>query len=105
MQRSDVVAIHDRAEGQSIKATRGVVLPKDRHAIAGFDTSRVLTLAHLVAREAPARSSAQQRTCFVNIPGTGLQFAATGAAFYRKARDAGRGRELPTEWFTEDVVP
>jgi ornithine cyclodeaminase/alanine dehydrogenase-like protein (mu-crystallin family) len=105
VQRSDVVAIHDRAEGQSIKATRGVVLPKDRHAIAGFDKSRVLTLAHLVAREAPARSSAQQRTCFVNLPGTGLQFAATGAAFYRKARDAGRGRELSTEWFTEDVVP
>ncbi len=105
VQHSDVVAVHDRSEGQSIKATRGVVLPKDRHAIAGFDTSRVPTLAELVAREAPARSSAQQITCFVNLPGTGLQFAAAGAAFYGKARDAGRGRELPTEWFTEDVVP
>jgi ornithine cyclodeaminase/alanine dehydrogenase-like protein (mu-crystallin family) len=105
VQRSDVVAIHDRAGGQSMKATRGVVLSKDRHAIAGFDTSRVPTLADLVARETPARSSAQQITCFVNLPGTGLQFAAAGAAFYRKARDAGRGRELPTEWFTEDVVP
>ncbi|MDB5921528.1 MAG: hypothetical protein JWN13_464, partial [Betaproteobacteria bacterium] len=31
--------------------------------------------------------------------------AAVGAAFYRKAREAGRGRELPTEWFTEDVLP
>jgi ornithine cyclodeaminase/alanine dehydrogenase-like protein (mu-crystallin family) len=35
----------------------------------------------------------------------GLQFAAAGAALYRQAREAGRGRELPTEWFTEDVVP
>jgi ornithine cyclodeaminase/alanine dehydrogenase-like protein (mu-crystallin family) len=105
VQSSDVVAIHDRSEGQSIKTTRGVVMPKDRHTIAGLDVSRVPTLADLVAREAPARSSPQQKTCFVNLPGTGLQFAAAGAAFYRKARDAGRGRELPTEWFTEDVVP
>jgi hypothetical protein len=31
--------------------------------------------------------------------------AAVGAAFYRKAREAGRGHELLTEWFTEDVLP
>ena len=41
----------------------------------------------------------------LNLTGIGLQFAAAGAALYRKAREAGRGRELPTEWFTEDVVP
>jgi hypothetical protein len=29
----------------------------------------------------------------------------SGAALYRKAREAGAGRELPAEWFTEDVFP
>ena len=86
-------------------ATRGAAVPKDRHVIAGLDVSRAPTLAQLVAGTAQGRTSAQQKTCFVNLPGTGLQFAAAGAAFYRKARAAGRGRELPTEWFTEDVVP
>ncbi|MGK0298379.1 MAG: hypothetical protein ACI9XC_002000, partial [Gammaproteobacteria bacterium] len=33
------------------------------------------------------------------------QFAAAGAAFYRKAKAAGRGHELPTEMFTQDVHP
>jgi hypothetical protein len=33
------------------------------------------------------------------------QFAAAGAAVYRKAKAQRRGRELPTEWFTEDVHP
>ena len=105
VKQSDVIAVHDRGVPASAAATRGVVLPKDRHAIAGLDVSRVPTLAQLVAGSARGRSTAQQKTCFVNLPGTGLQFAAAGAAFYRKARAAGRGREVPTEWFTEDVVP
>ncbi len=105
VQRSDLVAVHDRDARQSVAATRGVVMPKNRHAIPGFDFSRAPGLPELVAGMAPGRASPQQKTCFVNVPGTGLQFAATGAAFYKNARAAGRGRELPTEWFTEDVVP
>jgi hypothetical protein len=35
----------------------------------------------------------------------GYQFAAAGAVFYRKAKALGRGQELPTEWFTQDVHP
>ncbi|HET7701384.1 MAG TPA: ornithine cyclodeaminase family protein [Candidatus Limnocylindria bacterium] len=37
--------------------------------------------------------------------GLGIQFAAAGYAVYRAARDAGVGRELPTEWFTETAKP
>ena len=102
---ADLVAVHDRAVPANAAATRGAVVPKDRHVIAGLDVSRAPTLPQLVAGTAQGRTSAQQKTCFVNLPGTGLQFAAAGAAFYRKARAAGRGREVPTEWFTEDVVP
>jgi hypothetical protein len=35
----------------------------------------------------------------------GLQSAAAGAAVLRKARERGAGRELPDDWFTEDVHP
>ena len=105
VKRADVVAVHDRTVHENVKATRGVKLPPSRHAIPGFDISSAPSLAQLMAGQAPGRTSPEQKTCFVNLPGTGLQFAAVGAAFYRKAREAGRGRELPTEWFTEDVVP
>jgi hypothetical protein len=54
---------------------------------------------------AKGRTLPGEISCFLNLTGIGLQFAATGAALYRNARNAGRGRELPTEWFTEDVVP
>jgi len=30
-------------------------------------------------------------------------FAAVGGAVYRKAREQGLGRELPTEWFLQDI--
>jgi ornithine cyclodeaminase/alanine dehydrogenase-like protein (mu-crystallin family) len=63
------------------------------------------TLGELVAGIAKGRSSAEQKSCFLNLTGIGLQFAAAGAALYQKAREAGAGRELPGEWFTEDVIP
>jgi hypothetical protein len=38
---------------------------------------------------------------FLNNLGLGYQFAAAGYVLYNKAKDAGLGHELPTEWFTE----
>lgn len=107
VRRSDVIAIHDRTARATITTTRGVVMPKTRHAVAGVEdlTSTASTLGELVAGMAKGRTSSDQTTCFLNLTGIGLQFAAAGAALYRKAREAGRGRELTTEWFTEDVVP
>jgi ornithine cyclodeaminase/alanine dehydrogenase-like protein (mu-crystallin family) len=105
VKQSDIVVVHDRTVHESARFTRGVTVPTNRHAISGFDMSTAPSLPELVAGTSPGRGSAQQKTCFVNLPGTGLQFAAVGAALYRRARAAGLGRELPTEWFTEDVVP
>ena len=107
VRRADVIAIHDRTAHATITTTRGVVMPKTRHTIAGVEdiTAAAPTLGELVAGMAKGRTSASETSCFLNLTGIGLQFAAAGAALYRKAREAGRGRELPTEWFTEDVVP
>lgn len=62
-------------------------------------------LADLVAGRAQGRSSDEEITCFLNYHGLGYQFAAVGEAFYRRASEAGLGRSLPGEWFTETVHP
>jgi ornithine cyclodeaminase/alanine dehydrogenase-like protein (mu-crystallin family) len=107
VRRADVIAIHDRTARATITTTRGVVMPKTRHAIAGVEdlTSAAPTIGELIAGTATGRTSPHQTSCFLNLTGIGLQFAAAGAALYRAACAAGRGRQLPTEWFTEDVVP
>ena len=103
--QSDIVAVNDRVAHDNVSITKGVTLPKNRHSIAGLDPTVTPTLGDLIAGLAPARVSDQQKSCFVNLPGIGLQFAAVGAALYQNALAAKRGHELPTEWFTEDVVP
>jgi alanine dehydrogenase len=71
----------------------------------GFDATTCPTLPQIIAGLAPGRRSAAETTCFVNNLGMGYQFAAVGGLLIEKARAAKAGRELPTEWFTEDVHP
>jgi len=59
----------------------------------------------LVAGNIKGRTSADQITVFNNNTGAGTQFAAVGAAVLKRARSLGLGREIPTEWFLEDVSP
>jgi ornithine cyclodeaminase/alanine dehydrogenase-like protein (mu-crystallin family) len=59
----------------------------------------------LVAGKIAGRTSPDQITVFNNNTGAGTQFAALGAAVLRRARAMGMGREIPTEWFLEDVSP
>lgn len=68
----------------------------------GVDRSNAPTLADLVSGKAPGRTSDDQLTCYYNVPGSGLQFAAVAYRTYELAKEAGLGRELPTEWFLED---
>jgi alanine dehydrogenase len=106
VKRADVYAIHDRSLRGVSAVAKGVTLSENRMAIVGMpDIDRMPTLPELIAGMAPGRTSAQQISCFLNLRGIGLQFAAVGAVLFRKAVAAGRGRELPSDWFTEDVVP
>ena len=59
----------------------------------------------LLAGKVPGRTRADEITVFNNNTGAGTQFAALGSAVLKRARDLGLGRELPTEWFLEDVTP
>lgn len=63
------------------------------------------TMRRVKVPSAPGRSSDAQVTCFLNNLGLGYQFAAAGSVVYRKAKERRVGRELPTDWFTEDVHP
>ena len=106
VKKANIVVIHDRSLRGVSAVSKSITLPEDRIAIAGMpDIDRLPSLAELVAGITPGRAHAGQTTCFLNLRGIGLQFAAVGDALYRKALAAGRGRELPTDWFTEDVVP
>ena len=108
--RADLVVIHNHEDKQPPFETSD--LP-DMKKIAGTDGAvkkavgfeKLPTVFDLIAGRARGRKNRDQVTCFLNNTGTGYQFAACGAVAYRKAKQQGIGRELPTDWFTEDVHP
>jgi alanine dehydrogenase len=62
-------------------------------------------LGDLLTGKAPGRREESEITGFANNVGTGLQFAAAGAAVLARARQMKVGTELPDDWFSEDVHP
>lgn len=63
------------------------------------------TLSELVNGQHPGRTKENAISCFCNNVGLGLQFAAVGSEVLARAREARVGREIPTDWFLEDVHP
>jgi alanine dehydrogenase len=61
------------------------------------------TLAEIMSGKKPGRTSDRQRTYFHNVPGSGIQFAAVGARILELAKKAGVGKELPTDWFLQNI--
>ena len=59
--------------------------------------------ADLVSGKAPGRTSPDQITFYRNVGNQGLQFSAVGGLVYEKAKERGMGREIPTEWFLQDI--
>jgi ornithine cyclodeaminase/alanine dehydrogenase-like protein (mu-crystallin family) len=62
-------------------------------------------IQELLAGKVPGRTHPNQITVFNNNTGAGTQFAALGSVVLKRAKEMGLGRELPTEWFLEDVSP
>jgi ornithine cyclodeaminase/alanine dehydrogenase-like protein (mu-crystallin family) len=106
MKRADRIAIHTNDWHPLHYETEDFVHPervaiqkaKDHNAI---DFTTLPTLAKVIAGKVEGRTSDEQVTCFINNQGMGFQFAATGAVLYQKAKQAGAGHNLPTDWFTE----
>lgn len=57
----------------------------------------------IISGKAPGRTSREQITHYRTIGNWGVQFSSVGSLVYRKAKAAGLGHELPTEWFLQDI--
>ena len=78
---------------------------RDHPMERGIDWKSLPTLADLVCGRIQGRERDEQITGFVNNIGLGAQFAAVGAKVYQAAKARGVGREIPLDWFTQDVHP
>ncbi len=61
------------------------------------------TYCDLVSGAVPGRRSEKDITFYQNTGFQGLQFSAVGGLVLAKAREAGLGREIPTDWFLQDI--
>ena len=60
-------------------------------------------LVDLIAGRVKGRTDDKQITCFLNSGTQGLQFVSLAAKAFDLARAQGLGRELPKEWFLQDI--
>jgi|SRR6185312_11409868 len=110
IERADIVVLHSNEGSPMHLFTKGVTIPEKAQNKGWMLAEQIRfdalpTLPQLIAGQAQGRESDEQITCFLNNIGLGYQFAAVGALVYKKAREKGLGRELPTDWFTETVHP
>jgi len=61
------------------------------------------TLADLVWRKIAGRTRPEQVTYFNNNEGNGLQFAVCAALAHKRALENGVGREIPADWFLQEL--
>jgi alanine dehydrogenase len=70
---------------------------------SGGGSSTYPLFTDLVGGNIAGRTSPDDITLYINGGNQGLQFAAVGSVVHRRAKEMGLGRELPTEWFTQDI--
>jgi ornithine cyclodeaminase/alanine dehydrogenase-like protein (mu-crystallin family) len=110
IKRADRVLIHWNEPSPIHVVAKGVVIEEKVEGrgwqlAEEIDFKTLPTLPELIVGRVEGRRSDTDVTCFINNIGLGYQFAAAGSVVYRKAREAGLGHDLPTDWFTEDVHP
>jgi len=109
--KADVLIAHYTAGRPAvIDSSRGVTHADEtedmRKAVrAALKEHELPNLHDLVLGRTEGRTTPEQVSCFLNYVGLGYQFAAVGSLLHRKALELRIGRELPTDWFTEDVNP
>jgi alanine dehydrogenase len=59
--------------------------------------------ADLVTGRCKGRTGRDQVTFYRNVGNQGLQFSSVGGFVYAQARRMGQGREIPTDWFLQDI--
>jgi len=66
---------------------------------------KIYMLSDLLLGKARKRTSAEEITYMNKNWGLGIEFASVAKLVYDRARAAGIGRELPTEWFSQTSHP
>ena len=84
--------MHKHGDGRRARRAHGA-------AVAG----RRVSLADLVEGRVKGRTSADEITYSERGNLQGAQFFAVAGKVYELARRAGLGREIPTEWFLQDI--
>jgi alanine dehydrogenase len=59
--------------------------------------------ADLVTGKCPGRTSRDDITFYRNVGNQGLQFSSVGGWVYEQAVKMKKGREIPTDWFLQDI--
>lgn len=105
----DLFALLDHDDNAELIYTHGVQVGEDKVGSYGVEQddwhASLATLPQIINGDREGRTGDDQISCFLNNLGMGYQFAATGYVVYTKAKEAGLGHELPTDWFTETVHP
>jgi ornithine cyclodeaminase/alanine dehydrogenase-like protein (mu-crystallin family) len=78
---------------------------RDHPTVRSIDWRKLPTLPDLLSGRIKGRENDRQITGFVNNLGMGAQFAAVGKKVYDAAKVKGMGREVPGDWFTQNVHP
>ncbi len=106
LQRCDPIAIHTQFGGIQHYQPPGIIedMPGVRRE-KPRDWSQYPEICDLIAGKEPGRTNDQQISFFLNNVGTGVQFAAMGYCAYKAAKEHGMGREIPSEWFVQDIKP
>lgn len=76
--------------------------PSYMQLIEGIPAAKRHHLNDVLLGRAPARESAKEINMF-DSEGTGVQFAAVAFRVYSLARERRMGRELPSDWFLQDI--
>lgn len=101
IRRADLYVVHSKEVARLDKSPD--IWEAAEKGIKAWDS--IYEIQELLAGKVPGRTRADEITLFNNNTGAGTQFAALGSAVLKKARELGLGKEIPTEWFLEDVSP
>jgi len=101
IRRADLYIVHSKEVAKLDKSPD--IWEAAEKGIKSWDS--IHEIQELLAGNVRGRTRVDEITLFNNNTGAGTQFAALGSVVLRKAREMGLGKEIPTEWFLEDVSP
>jgi len=102
LERADRIVIHQRLAYETRIGGAGQYGELEASSWRSEDFEGYPLLEEMVAGKVTGREQRDEITYFWNNAGLGLQFAAVGYVIHKRAKEQGIGREIPTEWLTQE---